>query len=880
MVTSTYNYQSPVGHWQASLVDFSLRGNDQLQDVNQSSKVTRALTNIVASAAFQKASDQHFRQVGTLSPMTLEVLFNPKDEVEISQLLQDGTKRKITLDHTDPNYETLKEAASTVNTFAKETLAPDEGFFDASALTAKERVRSQTNEYVSTLSESRPVSQKGITYEKNTCWVAASSMLFRNIPSLRKVVEGFSDEKAKKALLDSSKGSEIFTATKQGHSPGMKLGEGNDPNEFYACLIDKGKFVSSDSEDSFDMPDGTRTRTYQLDTSSISGATEAEKREIALLANEIDESEMEGEKYSSRVEVKRPIIQLSANSQEEEIHFKDLLKQEISVQDTRYENIQLVDGSNIFTQTEESFTYSRAPKQLFIQYKRFQRNGSSSAKDSRSLLGVPFVLNLDEVNAIADGAEKQPLYLKGFTVHEGSGQGSVGGHYTSYYLSEGKWYHANGSYVQEVLKEQVLLASQNATDLYYDDEKPTAEDEGVYEQGALARAEEKLHGYIKDQEEVLSWNQLKYQAKEGHLSVSKIDEHLNDLNFRKWQYENQKGAFLETLSTEDSQVEISKQKQELLKIIESLPDKQQEKFLSQLGSRIYHHTDQWKYSDMLKPEYIQIAKDVISNESRFNATISIFLDEAISLFRHYKLSLIQPEKAIHPPKIPEPEDEFFDSFSILNAPFVDEITGFYGSEEMNLGDAIGTLNYDDFYDRISNDTIGWASRTLFENTPLRFNHTYFPLMYPVDELTQKFPNAPFFTKEQLVEFRKAHKEQVLNLTRELIQCFGFEYQKGSYFSPESYKLFANFPKVKDVYWLKAKEQEESFNRIERMMHSLRLLGLDDEAVMIYNAILKVHEKAKQEGESEACQNLERLLARGMKILKMRSSILTPLEGNQ
>lgn len=121
-------------------------------------------------------------------------------------------------------------------------------------------------------------------------------------------------------------------------------------------------------------------------------------------------------------------------------------------------------------EVESSTSYFKSsPKQLFLKVDRF-KNGK---KDDRPLKNIPHLL--DTTSLIGKDTPATNLELKGFLVHKGTGQGTVGGHYVAYIKIEDAqqpgqyhWVCANDSTITSIEEEQLNQELKQASDLYYD----------------------------------------------------------------------------------------------------------------------------------------------------------------------------------------------------------------------------------------------------------------------------------------------------------------------------------------------------------------------------------------------------------------------------
>ena len=126
-----------------------------------------------------------------------------------------------------------------------------------------------------------------------------------------------------------------------------------------------------------------------------------------------------------------------------------------------------VDSKFITYKVQSTTRFSKAPKQLMLKTPKYSHLGEETTQAFDS---IPEVLNLQKY--MIEGAASEPLYLKGFTCHGGSGIGKVGGHYTAYFtkIEDGKtvYYHANDSHVSKISKSAFLEAAKRASELFYD----------------------------------------------------------------------------------------------------------------------------------------------------------------------------------------------------------------------------------------------------------------------------------------------------------------------------------------------------------------------------------------------------------------------------
>jgi hypothetical protein len=145
------------------------------------------------------------------------------------------------------------------------------------------------------------------------------------------------------------------------------------------------------------------------------------------------------------------------------------------------------DGSETHEATGKSIVgsklrFNETPKHLFLKVGRID----TRTIDKKEITDIPLVLDLCNYESMTDDSiEVAPLYLKGFTIHSGTGQGNVGGHYTACFQkphpSTGKWqwFHADDTRVTAITEAQALEMSKKASDIYYDDQKPISPDEEI-----------------------------------------------------------------------------------------------------------------------------------------------------------------------------------------------------------------------------------------------------------------------------------------------------------------------------------------------------------------------------------------------------------------
>jgi hypothetical protein len=220
-------------------------------------------------------------------------------------------------------------------------------------------------------------------------------------------------------------------------------------------------------------------------------------------------------------------MKLRASQGKPSISFREVLEDTLAFSKDSEENLNAmllrVTSAHPTETFKSEFKFKKSPEHLGIHLGR-KDGGRKDARD----IDIPLVLNLNDYQAMQEGEAVDALFLKAFTVHAGSGQGNVGGHYVSYFQKQvakdtWQWFCANDTAVQAVSEQQALAAARQASFVYYDNKvTPSAEAyaQDMEIEAHVTRFEEQLHLFLRAQQELINNIPLTATAEQRKAAVN------------------------------------------------------------------------------------------------------------------------------------------------------------------------------------------------------------------------------------------------------------------------------------------------------------------------------------------------------------------------
>lgn len=308
---------------------------------------------------------------------------------------------------------------------------------------------------------SPPTDVRGFTNGANGCYANTAFQLIHNIPSLKdKIADRLAwfDHDDLKGLGDYSKiesAGQILKGVNllRGKKSELTTARGEDIDEIFGTLFDQEALGYK----GFSLRGSSKVTVPQAQKVTLESSPDLQR---LVRADQISGS---ATKYKTLV-----LSPIGAS-------FQTMLDN--TMLDRTTKTATNSDANSAGTESKEKqITYDitselqfvEAPSELMLQIPKFVRG------TSKLTTGIQETLNLSKY--MEAGVKAKPLYLKGFAHHQGSGEGSSGGHYVAYFVKkegdETRYYRAGDSNdVRAVTKDEFLRRAQEASHLYYDDQK-------------------------------------------------------------------------------------------------------------------------------------------------------------------------------------------------------------------------------------------------------------------------------------------------------------------------------------------------------------------------------------------------------------------------